>query len=152
MRSLALQQASKDSELQVMRSLFLFSRLRAQIQRGVFKMPMIESYSFGRMVIDGIRYNKDVIIFPDSRILSPWWRNQGHVLTTDDLRELIATAPEVVVCGTGAMGVMRPTPELQENLAARNIEFIAQKSVKAIETYNNLSGTKRVGGCFHLSC
>jgi len=115
-------------------------------------MPMIESYSFGRMVIDGIRYTKDVIIFPDSRILSPWWRNQGHVLTADDLRELIATAPEVVVCGTGAMGVMRPTPELKENLAARNIEFIAQKSVKAIETYNNLSGRKRAGGCFHLTC
>ena len=69
-----------------MRSLFLFSRLRAQIQRGVLKIPMIESYSFGRMVIDGIRYTKEVIIFPDSRILSPWWRNQGHVLTADDLR------------------------------------------------------------------
>jgi hypothetical protein len=108
-------------------------------------MPMIESYSFGRMVIDGIRYTKDVIIFPDSRIVSPWWRNQGHVLTADDLRELI-------VCGTGAMGVMRPTPELQENLAARNIEFIAQKSARAVETYNNLSGNKRVGGCFHLTC
>jgi len=152
MRSLNPQQVSEDSELREIRSLFLFSHLRAQIQPGVFKMPMIESYSFGRMVIDGIRYAKDVIIFPDSRILSPWWRNQGHVLTADDLRELIATAPEIVVCGTGAMGVMRPTPELQENLAARNIEFIAQKSAKAVETYNNLSGKKRLGGCFHLTC
>jgi len=115
-------------------------------------MPVIESYSFGSMVIDGARYTKDVIIFPDAGILSPWWRNQGHVLTSNDLRELIASAPEVIVCGTGAMGVMRPTAELKENLAARNIEFIIQKSAKAVETFNYLSEIKRVGGCFHLTC
>lgn len=115
-------------------------------------MPVIESYSFGSMVIDGVRYTKDVIIFPDGSILNPWWRKQGHVLTSDDLRELLAAEPEIIVCGSGAMGVMRPAAKLQEYLAARNINFIVQKSGQAVETYNNLSGKKRVGGCFHLTC
>ena len=104
------------------------------------------------MVIDGANFTKDVIIYPDGSILSPWWRNQGHFLTSGDLRDLLAAEPEVIVCGTGAMGVMRPATELQEYLSTRNIEFIAQKSARAVETYNNLSATKRVGGSFHLTC
>jgi hypothetical protein len=50
------------------------------------------------------------------------------------------------------MGVMRPGADLQKYLKARNIEFIVQKSAKAVETYNSLSGKKRAGGCFHLTC
>ena len=71
-------------------------------------MGIIESYSFGRMVIDGTSYTKDVIIYPDSRILSPWWRNKGHVLEIVDLQDLIAAVPDIIVCGTGAMSIMRP--------------------------------------------
>jgi hypothetical protein len=115
-------------------------------------LPVIESYSFGHMVIDGASYTKDVIIFPDGRIFSPWWRSQGHVLTTADLQELLAAGPELIVCGTGAMGVMRPAAELQEYLRTRNIEFIVQKSAKAVETYNRQSKEKQVGGCFHVTC
>jgi len=115
-------------------------------------MPVIESYSFGRMVIDGISFTKDVIIFPDGRILSPWWRRQGHVLARDDLVELFAADPEVIICGTGAMGVMRPSAELQKYIADRVIRFIAQKSGKAVATYNKLSAHKKVGACFHLTC
>ena len=115
-------------------------------------MSTIESYSFGRMVIEGQQYTKDVIIFPDGFILSPWWRRQGHVLTADDLRELIKAAPEIIICGTGAMGVMRPAADLRDCLQAHNIEFIAQKSGKAVEIFNQLSGTRKTGGCFHLTC
>lgn len=115
-------------------------------------MPLIESYSFGSMVIDGTHYSKDVIIFPDGRILSPWWRRQGHVLSQDDLEELLAEEPDIIVCGTGAMGVMRPDPKLREFLKSRNIEFIAQKSAKAVDTYNDLADGGKVGGCFHLTC
>jgi len=115
-------------------------------------MPMIKSYRFGKMVIDQDSYTKDVIIFPDGKILSPWWRKQGHVLATEDLHELLAAEPEVIVCGTGAMGVMRPAQELRQNLEDQGIEFIVQKSAKAVETYNSLKDKKRVAGCFHLTC
>lgn len=115
-------------------------------------MPSIDSYSFGRMVIAGSTYTKDVIIFPDGSITSPWWRNQGHVLAMDDLADLLAAGPEIIICGTGFMGVMRPSAELKTYLAARKTEFIAQRSSKAVETYNSMSGTEIVGACFHLTC
>ena len=115
-------------------------------------MVRIESYSFGRMVIDGSLYTKDVIIFPDGSILSPWWRQQGHVLIKDDLVGLLAAGPEVIVCGTGAMGVMQPAAELKGYLAANKIEFLAERTSKAVATYNSLSGRKNLAACFHLTC
>ena len=115
-------------------------------------MSIIESYSFGRMVIDGTRYTKDVIIYPDGSILSPWCRHRGHMLEAIDFKDLIAMAPELIICGTGAMGGMRPSADLKEYLEVHNIDFISQRSSKAVRTYNQLSGSGKVGGCFHLTC
>ena len=115
-------------------------------------MNSIESYSFGHMVINGTSYTKDVVIYPDGRIQSPWWRKQGHVLAVIDLQELIAASPGIIICGTGAMGVMRPSAEIKKYLVDHNIDFIAQRSPRAVETYNQLSGERKVGGCFHLTC
>jgi hypothetical protein len=115
-------------------------------------MPVIESYSFGRMTISGNLYTKDVIIFPDGSILSPWWRKQGHVLVPGDLQELIGAGPKVIICGTGAQGVMRPAAELRQYLAAEDIDFIAEKSARAVETYNRMQDQNGIGACFHLTC
>ena len=115
-------------------------------------MSIIESYSFGHMVIDGTGYTKDVIIYQDGNIISPWWRNQGHVLEVVDLQDLIATAPKIIICGTGAMGLMRVSAALKEYLKTTNIDFIAQRSSRAVETYNQMSGNNKMAGCFHLTC
>jgi hypothetical protein len=104
------------------------------------------------MVIDGSTYTKDVIIFPDGDILCPWWRKQGHVLAIDDLAPLLAAEPETIICGSGAMGVMRPSANLKKHLAESAVEFVIQRSPEAVATYNQVSSTKRVGGCFHLTC
>ncbi|MBW2466290.1 MAG: hypothetical protein JRF02_03235 [Deltaproteobacteria bacterium] len=115
-------------------------------------MNIIESYGFGQMVIDGNTYTKDVIIYPDGSILSPWWRRQGHYLVVEDITELIATVPDIIICGTGAMGVMRISADLKKYLKNRRIELIAQKSSQAVATYNRMSGSSKIGGCFHLTC
>ena len=115
-------------------------------------MPVIESYSFGHMTIDGKSYSKDIIIFPDSIILSPWWRSQGHRLEISDLEKLISMKPEVIIVGTGSSNLMQPSPELEELLAQRSIEFIAQPTGEAVQTYNSITKKKKTGGCFHLTC
>ena len=91
-------------------------------------MNSIESYSFGHIVINGTNYTKDVIIYPDGRIESPWWRNQGHELALIDLQDLIATSPEIIICGTGAMGLMQPSAELKEYLNREGIIKIIYKN------------------------
>jgi hypothetical protein len=114
--------------------------------------PIIDSYAFGRMVIDGKPFTSDLIIFPDGRIVSPWWRLSGHRLQLADIMDLLSAGPEIVVAGTGAAGLMRPAGEVQELLAARGIDFIAESSGRAFHTYNLLDTARKVGACFHLTC
>jgi len=115
-------------------------------------MVVIESYSFGRMTVNGKTYTKDIIIFPDYSILSPWWRKSGHRLELSDIEQVVATHPEKIVTGTGASGLMRPAKELEAYLAQNNIELVARPTDEAIHIFNDLTGKKSVAGCFHLTC
>jgi len=115
-------------------------------------MPILDAYSFGRLTIDGIPYAKDIIIYPDGQILSPWWRKQGHVLEANDIQELIQSDPEIIIAGTGYSGLMQPREELSQLLDDKNIQFIVERTGTAVQTYNQLAAEKKVGCCFHLTC
>lgn len=111
----------------------------------------IEDYSFGKMLIGGKTYTSDLIIYPDC-IDDNWWRSEGHLLQMPDLEDIIARGPEIVVVGTGYMGVMRVPEEIGRQLLERNILLYVARSGKAVEIYNNISGDKKVIAAFHLTC
>jgi len=113
---------------------------------------MIESYSFGKMVIDGREYTADLIIYPDGRIRDSWWRVQGHRLTRNDIEDLVEENPEVIIAGTGAFGLMKPDQDLSVRLKEKGIEFIALPTEPAVRVYSKTSREKRTGACFHLTC
>jgi hypothetical protein len=73
-------------------------------------MPRIDGYRFGHVVVDGEWQTRDVIVLPD-RVLTDWWRADGHRLGLADLDDVIEDQPECLVVGTGAYGQMRPDPE-----------------------------------------
>ncbi|KPV62031.1 MAG: hypothetical protein AOA65_2069 [Candidatus Bathyarchaeota archaeon BA1] len=113
---------------------------------------MIDSYDFGQIVIDGRRYTKDLIIFPD-RVRDGWWRREGHRLDVVDLKEVLQEKPEVLIVGTGYSGLMRVPPETKDYLKSRGIELIAQRTEQACKTYNrHLQLRRRVVAAFHLTC
>jgi len=112
----------------------------------------IENCAFGILVINGKPYMDDLMILPDGRILKPWRRKRGHRLSMDDLRQLIDTAPEVIVMGTGMSGGVIPDRDLEEMLSQRSIMFIAAPNEKATKAFNTLARKKRVGAGFHLTC
>ena len=113
---------------------------------------MIEDYSFGRIVINGKTYTSDVIVFPD-RVMSDWWRNEGHELCPADLWEVVQAKPEVLVVGTGHSGLMRVLPETEKYLKAQGIKLVAERTAEACRTFNRLlrSG-KKVVAALHLTC
>ena len=113
---------------------------------------MITSCSFGVIVIEGKQYTSDLIIYPDGHIEDSWYRRKGHTLSSDDISKLIESKPEVIIAGTGVSGLMKPEPGLDKLLFKKGIRFIAQPNQKAMKIYNELSSTKRVGACFHLTC
>ncbi|NOX21209.1 MAG: hypothetical protein GXO99_08160 [Nitrospirae bacterium] len=110
----------------------------------------IDSCSFGRIVVDGQSYSKDVIIFPD-RVYSPWWRREGHHLCMDDLEEVLKDPPEVLIIGRGYAGVMRVPEDLVKTLQSKGIEVIVERTTQAVRTFNSLKG-KRVVAALHLTC
>lgn len=113
---------------------------------------MIESFSFGQIVINGVKYDTDVLIYPDERVTDSWWRKEGHKLSIGDIQPLLETGPDIMVAGTGMNGMMKPETELIDYLKKRGIQLIAFQNSKAVEQYNILIHEKKIAACFHLTC
>jgi hypothetical protein len=111
---------------------------------------MIDSYDFGRIVIDGKVYTSDVIIYPD-KVYSNWWRKEGHRLQKEDLKEVFDYAPEILVVGTGAYGSMVVSEETKREIESRGIKLIVERTEKACEIYNSIKSRKAVAA-LHLTC
>lgn len=112
---------------------------------------MIDSYSFGSMVVDGKKYTNDLIIYPD-HIQSSWWRKEGHRVDIEDIKEVLEVKPEVLVVGTGASGLVEIPEETEKHIGSKEIKLIAQKTEEAYKIFNALSKSKKVIGAFHLTC
>ena len=113
--------------------------------------PSIDDYRFGRIVVDGQPYSKDLIILPD-RIIAHWWREKGHTLLPADLAQVLAAGPDLLVVGQGAYSRMTVAPESRLALEQAGIELIAQATGRACATYNELRGQRAVAAALHLTC
>jgi hypothetical protein len=112
----------------------------------------IEKYEFGSITINAKEYIKDVIVFPD-KVLCPWWREEGHSLSLNDLKEVIALSPNTLIIGTGAYGVMNVPEETIEKLKELGIETLIAPTEDAVELYNKyLQNKQNVIACLHLTC
>lgn len=112
---------------------------------------MIDSYSFGRMVVDEQTYTADLIIFP-GRIESSWWRKTGHRLCLQDIEEVLKEKPEVIVVGTGFTGLMKVEEEVIREVRSKGILLFIEKTKKAVQKFNETSTQKKTVGAFHLTC
>ena len=114
-------------------------------------MNTIDSYQFGQIVINGKNYTSDVIIFPDS-VKDNWWKKRGRQLCLEDIAEVIAENPEVLVVGTGKYGLMKVLPEVNRAVEAQDIKLIVENTDKACHTYNQFCHSQRTIAAFHISC
>jgi hypothetical protein len=113
-------------------------------------MSRIEGYRFGRLVVDGEEQTRDVIVLPD-RVVTNWWRGDGHRLVLADLEDVLEELPEHLLVGTGAYGQMRPDPEVVEHLGERGIEVEAVPTDEAVRRYGELD-PRRTAAALHLTC
>ncbi|MEM2281961.1 MAG: MTH938/NDUFAF3 family protein [Candidatus Hadarchaeales archaeon] len=113
-------------------------------------MSVIESYEFGRIVIDGKVYTSDVLVFPD-RVREGWWRKEGHRLDVEDLEEVLEFKPEVLVVGTGYSGCMEVPQSTKNFLEMRGIRVLEAPTKEAAELFNRMV-KKRKAAALHLTC
>ena len=113
-------------------------------------MLRIDGYRFGHVVVDGEEQTRDVIVLPD-RVLTDWWRADGHRLELADLDDVIEDLPECLVVGTGAYGQMRPDPEALNELRQRGVEVEALPTGEAVRRFGELD-PRRTAAALHLTC
>ncbi len=113
-------------------------------------MPRLERYQFGQLVVEGEEQTQDVIVLPD-RVVTNWWRADGHRLVLADLDDVLEELPEHLVVGTGAYGQMRPDPETIEQLRERGVEVEALPTGEAVRRYGELD-PRRSAAALHLTC
>jgi polyphosphate kinase 2 (PPK2 family) len=114
-------------------------------------LPMIDRFEFGTIVIDGQTYEADVIISPDGAV-EQWQRKDEHVLRPRDVDKIISAKPEAVIIGLGTVGNLRMRPKMEKRLQEAGIEVLAYRTTKAIETYKELRGQRRVAAILHVTC
>ena len=113
---------------------------------------MIEHFSFGSVIVDGITYTNDIKII-QGQVIPSWWRKSGHQVNIDDIQDIIDAKPNILVLGKGKPGMMKSTPSLREFLKQNDIELVEEKTSKAIKTFNRLfKQGKNVCAGFHLTC
>ena len=96
----------------------------------------IRTYNFGSIDIEGNNYSSDVIILP-TMVKDDWWRKQGHSLTIEDLKEVIAAKPDILVVGTGYYGRMEIPNDTKSFIDAQGIRLIEAPTSQAVEEFNN---------------
>ena len=113
----------------------------------------IDSYSFGRIRIDGVDYRDDVIIHR-GRVHAPWWRRAGgHVFAAADLELVISDPPQVVCLGTGAMGRARVDVGTLAALEAAGVEVVVDRTGPVVERFNRLvEAGRETAAALHLTC
>ncbi len=113
--------------------------------------PEIQELRFGRIVIDDVVYNRDVIIFPD-RVRSNWRRRDGHNLALEDLVEVLEGNPETIMLGRGVFGRMKVSEDIRALITERGIELVVLRTEGASKAYNEMRERRRVIAALHLSC
>lgn len=109
-------------------------------------------YSFGHLKWQGQAYRKDVIILKNE-VLSPWRREHGHRLTFEDLVEITAARPRILIIGTGKNGVLDVPDEVLEKLAEAGIDGRPMPTEQALEHFVDLRQQgKDVAAALHLTC
>jgi hypothetical protein len=113
-------------------------------------MAELSDYSFGSLTVDGERHTRDLIVLPH-RVVSDWWRREGHSLAVEDLEEVLDELPDRLILGCGAHGRLEPPAAVLEQLRARGVEVEAMPTAEAVERYGELD-PGRTAAALHLTC
>jgi hypothetical protein len=113
-------------------------------------MAHLEDYRFGRLTVDGQQHTRDLIVLPD-RVVSDWWRRDGHALAMEDLDEVLDDLPERLVLGVGAQSQLRPDPGVIEQLERRGVHVECLPTDAAVRRYGELD-ERRTAAALHLTC
>lgn len=111
----------------------------------------IDSCSFGAIIVSGVRYTSDVIIYPD-KIRPDWRRKESHSLEIEDVQDVIAYRPHIFIVGSGASGTLRIPEHTRRYCEQQDIQLKAYPTDEACRLFNKeMAQHRKVVGAFHLT-
>jgi hypothetical protein len=110
----------------------------------------LEDYSFGRVTVEGGEQTRDLIVLP-GRVVTNWWRREGHALAIEDLDEVLEELPERLILGIGAYGRLHPDSDVIAELERRGITVECLRTDEAVRRYGELD-ERRTAAALHLTC
>ena len=113
--------------------------------------PEITHCSFGALIVDGARYNEDVIVTPEG-VQKNWWRVECHLLTPCDLDDILSRSPSLLVIGTGCDGLMTVPESTLAFLTIHHIDYELHATPHACVVYNQQRLRRRTFALLHLTC
>jgi hypothetical protein len=120
------------------------------------RSPRVTHISWGRLEVEGVDGPfKDAKLFPGGA--RAWdWRETGtnHELgiRPADLQELLEHGATAVVLSKGFNERLRVTEDAMRMLEERDVSAHVRETGEAIELYNELRETERVGALIHSTC
>ena len=108
-------------------------------------MVKFDATGFGWIVIDGKKYRRDMMVFPDGRVEK---RKGGilifggHTFKREEIEKLWTAKSEVVVIGTGTSGLAKVADDAKTFAEEKRLELIELLSHEAIKKFNDLTGKR----------
>lgn len=122
----------------------------------------IEDTSFGEIIVDGGKYDHDIVITPDRVKKRKKWitkdkHGTSHKFTREEMEEYLENIEtekvEIVVIGTGQYGKLGLLEETRELLDEKKIEALERKTPEAAKFFNEIEKPReRKLGIFHVTC
>jgi hypothetical protein len=119
------------------------------------RSPRILDCCWGRTQVDGHGTMKDAKLYPGGA--RAWdWRETGTRhdpgIQPADVVELVDHGAEVVVLSKGVLRMLKVCPETLALLNEKGVRYHILPTGEAVETYNLLCETERVGALIHSTC
>jgi len=115
---------------------------------------MIESYRFGRILINGKWYHSDLIMGYEGYIDDRWWRRKSHKINFNDIEKYIEKInPSVIIIGRGYFGFMSIDGSIVDFCIEHHIQLIDGLTSSMVEVVNRyiMDGGAWMAA-FHVSC
>ena len=118
------------------------------------RSPRVTELAWGRLEVEGSTF-KDAKLFPGGARAWDWnetgTRHEPGIQPAD-VEELLERGTTAVVLSKGFYGRLGVTPEALQMLEDRGVAAHVRQTEEAIELYNELRETQKVGALIHSTC
>lgn len=118
--------------------------------------PQIDGTDFGGIVIDGERYDHDVVIRLSGDVkkrkkrLSKEVFGTSHRVSLDEAKHIYDEGALHVIIGSGQYGALDVSKEAQEYFLRKGCEVTVAPTPEAVKSWNDAKG--KVVAMFHVTC